>query len=171
MITYKQRCAERWNNLEKRFADAIAEHQQRGGELPKRDLNELQLLKIEIERARTERQAAKLLLETTITAKNNAKTELQAQHDVATGEARKAIKSELDKINEDLKNIREQLAVANDALQVLVDDRKEILLQERMAKNETTADDLIEITNRKTLVAAEMALRADFLQRNKNKKR
>lgn len=153
-----ERC-ERWQ----REIQAV---EARKGELPKRELTELQNIKRQIDTARTERQTIKTTLDATRTEKTALRATLQAQLDAATGaEARRPIREQLDAVNAELQALRNQLDESDATLEALRLERAEILLQERIAKGETTPDDEPEIERRKELQASDTDYRRAYITR------
>ncbi len=133
-----------------RWQTEVAAIEARNGELPKRDLTELQLLKQQIDAARTEREAAKATLIVTRTTEQAKKDQLQIDLAAATTAAeRQRIRAEIDACNAKLGQVRIDLDRADQTLEGLRQTRIEILLQERHTKGELLEADLPKITIRK----------------------
>lgn len=152
---YRQRA---FTALAEQYDTEIAEVESRKGELPKRDLTELRLLREQIDAARTERTTAKETLVATRTEQLDLKATLQAQLDAAVGKSAKdPIRLQIDECNAKLEQARLDLDAADGALESLRLQRDELLLDERITKDETTVDDEPKITARKEQQAKDLA--------------
>ncbi len=152
--------------LAAKYEAELAEVEARKGELPRRDLSELQLLKQQIDAARTEKQAAKETLVATRIAEQAKKDQLQLDLAAATKAAdRQAIRTQIDACNAKLDQARLELTMADAVLQSLITAKEDALLEERLTKGELLPGDDAKIADRKEQQAKECEEKRAWLAR------